>query len=138
MTEAVIRALREDDRIGKYSLQPGMPELKEEIGKHLHRTRGVAVDAEREVFISCGSMEAFAGAICTVIDPGEEVLVPSPNYASHIEQILFAEGVPVFVPMIRKRRMETRRGTVQTGRYAENEGGPYLQSHEPDRGRLFV
>ncbi len=102
VTEAVIRALREDDRIGKYSLQPGIPELKEEIGNHLHRTRGVAVDAEKEVFISCGSMEALAGAICTVIDKGDEVLVPSPNYASHIEQILFAEGVPVFVPMIEK------------------------------------
>ena len=68
----------------------------------MKRTRGVAVDAEREVFISCGSMEALAGAICTVIDRGDEVLIPSPNYASHIEQILFAEGVPVFVPTIEK------------------------------------
>ncbi len=50
--------------------------------------------------MSCGSMEALAGAICTLVDRGDEVLVPSPNYASHIEQILFAEGVPVFVPLL--------------------------------------
>ena len=100
VTEAVIRALREDERIGKYSLQPGMPELKAEISNHLNRTKGISVDPETEIFVSCGSMEALAGAICTLVERGDEVLVPSPNYASHIEQILFAEGVPVFVPLI--------------------------------------
>ena len=100
VTEAVIRALREDDRIGKYSLQPGLPELKKEIAGHLTRTKSTAVDPETEVFVSCGAMEALAGAIATVVDRGDEVLIPSPNYASHIEQILFAEGVPVFVPLM--------------------------------------
>jgi len=100
VTDAVIRALREDERIGKYSLQPGMPELKVEIGNHLHRSKGISIDPETEIFVSCGSMEALAGAICTLVDPGDEVLVPSPNYASHIEQILFAEGVPVFVSLL--------------------------------------
>lgn len=100
VTDAVIRALREDERIGKYSLQPGMPELKEEIGAHLRRTKGISVDPETEIFVSCGSMEALAGAVCTLVDSRDEVLVPSPNYASHIEQILFAEGVPVFVPLL--------------------------------------
>ena len=100
VTNAVIRALREDGSIGKYSLQPGMPELKQEIGAHLRRTKGISIDPETEIFVSCGSMEALAGAICTLVDRGDEVLVPSPNYASHIEQILFAEGVPVFVPLL--------------------------------------
>jgi aminotransferase len=100
VTAAVIRALRENDRIGKYSLQPGLPELKTEIALHLSRTKGLTVDPEKEIFVSCGSMEALAGAICTVVDRGDEVLVPSPNYASHIEQILFAEGRPVFVPLL--------------------------------------
>jgi aminotransferase len=40
--------------------------------------------------------------ICTLVDRGDEVLIPSPNYASHIEQVLFAEGTPVFVPLIEK------------------------------------
>ncbi len=99
ITEAVVRALREDERIGKYSLQPGMPELKIEIAKHLLRTKGVTIDPETEVFVSCGAMEALAASVAALVDRGDEVLIPSPNYASHIEQILFAEGVPVFVPM---------------------------------------
>jgi aminotransferase len=99
ITEAVIRALREDERVGKYSLQPGMPDLKTEIARHLLRTKGVTIDPETELFVSCGAMEALAASVAALVERGDEVLIPSPNYASHIEQILFAEGVPVFVPM---------------------------------------
>ncbi len=45
-------------------------------------------------------MEAIAAGIATIIERGDEVLIPSPNYSSHIEQVLFAEGIPVFVPLI--------------------------------------
>ncbi len=98
--ESVIETLRRDDTAGKYSLQPGMPQLKAEIGRHLQRVKGVSVDPETELFVSCGAMEALGSAIATIIEKGDEVLIPSPNYASHIEQILFAEGIPVFVPLI--------------------------------------
>lgn len=98
--ESVVESLNNDDLIGKYSLQPGIPELKNEIARYFQRTRGTRVDPERELFISCGAMEALAATISTVIERDDEVLIPSPNYSSHIEQILFAEGVPVFVPLI--------------------------------------
>jgi aminotransferase len=98
--EAVIEELRQNDGIGKYSLQPGLPALKEAIARRFQQTKGIAVDPEREIFISCGAMEAIAGGIATIIERGDEVLIPTPNYSSHIEQVLFAEGVPVFVPLI--------------------------------------
>jgi aminotransferase len=99
--EAVIDDLRNNNLIGKYSMQPGVPELKQEIAKDLRRTRGMDnVDPETEIFISCGGMEALAAGICTIIDRGDEVILPSPTYASHIEQVLFAEGEPRFVPLL--------------------------------------
>ena len=101
--EAVIEELRKNDTIGKYSLQPGVPELKIEIAKRLERTKGIPVNPENEVFVSCGAMEAIAAGIATIVERGDEVLLPSPNYASHIEQILFAEGKPVFVPLLEDR-----------------------------------
>jgi aminotransferase len=98
--EAVVKELLDDtSKIGKYSMQPGLPELKEEVARDLKRTRGIDVDPVREVFISCGGMEALAAGIATVIERGDEVILPSPTYASHIEQVLFAEGVPVFAPL---------------------------------------
>jgi aminotransferase len=98
--EAVIEALRNDEGLGKYSLQPGLPALKDAIADRLRKTKGVTVDPERELFVSCGAMEALAVGISSIVERGDEVLLPSPNYASHIEQILFAEGVPVFVPLL--------------------------------------
>ena len=98
--EAVIDALRTDEAIGKYSLQPGMPRLKEAIADRLRNAKGIQADPESELFVSCGAMEAIAATLSTVVERGDEVLLPSPNYSSHIEQILFAEGVPVFVPLI--------------------------------------
>jgi aminotransferase len=103
ITETIREALVNDERIGKYSLQPGLIELKHEIARYLGWKKGIMVDADRELFVSCGAMEALAAGIATVIDRGDEVLIPTPSYASHIEQVLFAEGVPVFVPLIEEQ-----------------------------------
>jgi len=103
ITDAVCKALKDDERIGKYSLQPGLTELKVEIANYLGWRKGVTVDPEKELFVSCGAMEALAAGIATVVDRGDEVLIPTPNYASHIEQVLFAEGTPVFVPCIEEQ-----------------------------------
>jgi aminotransferase len=109
--EAVVEGLRRKDWIGKYSLQPGLPALKEAIARRLKQTKGIDVDPETELFISCGAMEALAAGLSTVIERGDEVLLPSPNYSSHIEQILFAEGIPVFVPLIEEEgwKLDIRR-----------------------------
>jgi len=97
--EAVIEVLKKDEGIGKYSLQPGLPALKEAIAGRLLQSKGLKADAESELFVSCGAMEAIAAGLATIVERGDEVLIPSPNYSSHIEQILFAEGIPVFVPL---------------------------------------
>lgn len=99
--EAVGDALMNDSAIGKYSLQPGMPELKAEIAKRLERTKEIDhVDPDDELVVTCGAIEGLAAAISTIVERGDEVIVMSPSYSSHIEQVLFAEGTPVFVPLI--------------------------------------
>jgi len=97
--EAVYRRMREDPDAGKYTLGPGMPELREAVAAHLSRQIGRTVAPDKEICITVGAMEALSAAVLTVVDRGDEVILPSPNYASHIEQVLLAEGVPVFVPL---------------------------------------
>jgi aminotransferase len=99
IVEAVWRRMREDPDSGKYSLGPGMPELREAVAGQLERRIGRSVDADREICITVGAMEALCAAILTLVDRGDEVILPSPNYASHIEQVLLAEGVPVFAQL---------------------------------------
>jgi aminotransferase len=97
--EAVRGAMRDDSRCGQYTLGPGMDHLREAVAEHLQRSRSIEVDPHREICITVGAMEGLAAGVLTVVDRGDEVILPSPNYASHIEQVLLAEGVPVFVPL---------------------------------------
>lgn len=99
IAEAVSRALRDEPGIGKYSLQPGMSVLREVIAGRLAEEKGFAVDPVTEVGVTVGAMEALLMTMLTVVDRGDEVIIPSPGYASHAEQVLMAEGVPVYVPL---------------------------------------
>ena len=99
IVEAVTRALREDPSSGKYSLQTGMPALRKRIAEYLLVEKNVAVDPESEICVTVGGMEALLATVMTVVDEGDEVILPSPTYASYIEQILLAGGIPRFVPL---------------------------------------
>lgn len=100
IVDAVCAVMREDLQSGKYTLGPGLPLLRQMVAENLSGRIGRAVDPESEICITVGAMEALLASILTVVERGEEVILPSPNYASHIEQVLLAEGVPVFVPLL--------------------------------------
>ncbi len=99
VAQAVAKSLRDDPSSGKYSLQPGMPALRRAVADQLLAEKGLPADPDVEIMISVGAMEALLAAILTVIDKGDECLVPAPYYPSHVEQVLLAEGRPVFFPL---------------------------------------
>jgi aminotransferase len=101
VVEAVFRACREESWAGKYSLQPGLPELRQATAVFLRDEKGIQVDPNTEVGITAGAMEALLAAFLTVVEQGDEVIVVDPTYEPHVEQILLAEGIPVFVPLNR-------------------------------------
>ena len=98
--EKLIEALKSHKDINKYSLQPGMPVLKEEVAKYLTTTRGVKINPEKEICITKGAIGGLFCAISALVEKGEEVIFLDPAYESHFEQVKFAEGKPVFVPLI--------------------------------------
>jgi aminotransferase len=97
--EAVIKVLRDQPAGGKYTLQPGLPALRQALAEDMGRNRNLTVHWPTEILITVGAMEGLLATILTILDPGDEILVPSPGYASYTEQILLAEGMPVFVPL---------------------------------------
>jgi len=101
VVDAVCRALHDDPAAGKYSLQPGLPELRAAAAELLRVEKDLPADPEREVAITVGGMEGLLCAMLTLVGPGDEVIVPEPFYPSHVEQILMAEGTPVFAPLRR-------------------------------------
>ena len=96
--EAAIRAIR-DGRVGGYSEPLGLPPLREEIAKKLKRDNHVDANPA-QLMVTVGAIEGLAAAVMAVIDPGDEVLLPSPTYSTHIRQVIIASGKPVLVPSI--------------------------------------
>lgn len=66
----------------KYSLTIGLAELREEIALSLQK-EGLHYDPETEIVVTAGSIEGITAAVLASTEPGDEVIVPSPTYASY-------------------------------------------------------
>jgi len=93
--EAAIRALREGKT--KYTDAGGIPELKAAICAKLKRDNGLAYESA-DVIASVGAKHTLYNICAVLVNPGDEVLVPSPYWVSYTEQVRLFDGVPVVVP----------------------------------------
>lgn len=82
-----------------YSPGLGLPELRQAICTKLARDNHIDAVPD-EVIVSVGAIEGITAALAAVIDPGDEVLLPSPNYSTHTEQVRLLSGKPVYVPCV--------------------------------------
>ncbi len=86
--------------IGKYAPPPGLPALKAKIAERLARDKGLPANPQTEILITAGGMQALMMTFMTILDPGDEVLLTSPGFSSHYEQITLASSEPVGVPLV--------------------------------------
>jgi len=84
--------------VAKYSLSPGLPELRELIEINLARDN-MFYDWQKEIVITAGSIEGITATIFAITEPGEEIIMPSPTYTSYREVIRLAGCEPIFVPL---------------------------------------
>ena len=92
---AVARRLENDPDIGMYSLPDGLPELRAAAARAHHAATGVEVDANRNVMVTAGNMEGLNALLHVLIEPGDEIIVTDPGFASHFQQIRLCGGKPV-------------------------------------------
>ena len=85
--EAVIKVLKEDDRVGKYAPVPGLPELRKIIADKVKKERNWDVDPESQILVTAGAMEALVICMHTLLDQGNEVILQDPGFASYYQQI---------------------------------------------------
>ncbi|HEY2441815.1 MAG TPA: pyridoxal phosphate-dependent aminotransferase [Streptosporangiaceae bacterium] len=93
IVEAAAQACR-DPKNHKYTPTGGLPELREAIAVKTARDSGYQVQAG-QVLVTNGGKHAVYEAFATLIDPGDEVLVPTPYWTTYPESIALAGGVPV-------------------------------------------
>jgi aspartate/methionine/tyrosine aminotransferase len=84
-------------RFHRYSPTAGLPELREAIAAKTARDSGYQV-LPGQVMVTNGGKQALFNAFATLLDPGDEVLMPSPYWVTYPEAITLAGGVPVTVP----------------------------------------
>jgi aspartate aminotransferase len=95
IVEAAVEACREP-RNHRYTPAGGLPELKKAIAAKTRRDSGLEVDPS-QVLVTNGGKQAIYAAFATMLDPGDEVIVPAPYWTTYPEAIQLAGGVPVEV-----------------------------------------
>ena len=93
--EAAIRAIREGKT--KYTTVDGIPELKEAIAAKFARENGLSYKPS-QVNVSPGGKPVIFNAMMATLNPGDEVVVPTPYWVSYPDMVLLAGGTPVFAP----------------------------------------
>jgi aminotransferase len=95
--EGVVEALTEPD-VHRYAPDPGLPELRTALGTYGADRFGVDWDPASEIVVTAGANQACFAAMLAILEPGDEVLLPSPWYFNHAMAVTALGAVPVPVP----------------------------------------
>ncbi len=92
--EAAIEAIRSG--FTKYTPTTGIPELKKSISEKLSKENSLNY-APEQIVVSCGAKHSIFNALFALVNPEDEVLIPSPYWVSYPEMVYLCMGVPKFI-----------------------------------------
>lgn len=92
--ESYISAIREDKT--SYSHNKGLPETRQAISNYFKNKYGFEY-SEEEIIITNGASEALDTSLRSIIEPGDEILIPGPVYAGYIPLIETLGGIPIYM-----------------------------------------
>ncbi|MVZ60935.1 aminotransferase class I/II-fold pyridoxal phosphate-dependent enzyme [Sphingobacterium humi] len=92
--EAAKKAL--DENFTRYSPVPGYPELRQAIVNKLKNENGLDYDIS-QIVVSTGAKQSLSNVLLTLVNPGDEVIIPTPYWVSYSEMVTLAEGKSVFI-----------------------------------------
>ncbi|PTK46441.1 N-acetyl-L,L-diaminopimelate aminotransferase [Staphylococcus haemolyticus] len=92
--EAYINAIKEDKT--SYSHNKGLPETRQAISNYFKNKYGFYY-SEEEIIITNGASEALDTSLRSIIEPGDEILIPGPIYAGYIPLVETLGGKPIYI-----------------------------------------
>jgi len=92
--EAAKKAI--DDNFSFYSPVAGYPDLKKAISEKLLKENELEY-SPAQIVVSSGAKQSLCNVILSIIDRGDEVIIPAPYWVSYPEMVKLAEGTPVFI-----------------------------------------
>lgn len=93
--EAAKRAI--DQNYTFYTPVPGYMSLRRAIADYFNRLDSLSLDPS-QIVVSTGAKQALCNVILATVNPGDEVIIPTPAWVSYVEMVKLAEGVPVTIP----------------------------------------
>ncbi len=85
-----------DQNYTHYSPVPGYPDLRKAIVNKLKKENNLDYDIS-QIVVSTGAKQSLSNVILSLINPGDEVIIPTPYWVSYSEMVTLAEGKPVFI-----------------------------------------
>ena len=92
--EAAIKAIQ--DGFHGYTMNTGTPELRKAISEKLKRDNHLSYEPE-QILVSNGAKQSLGFSMLTLLNPGDEVIIPAPYWVSYPQMVKLAEGTPVTV-----------------------------------------
>lgn len=80
-----------------YTSNWGSPEMREAVSVYLKERYGLTYSPTNEILVTVGTSEAVDLALRSLVDPGDEVLIPEPCYVSYEPNVRLVGGVPVYI-----------------------------------------
>ncbi len=113
-------------------LIPGIPALRTKIAEQYPHLNLAMTD----VVVTCGSQEAMTAAVMSLVDRGDDVLLPNPSFPAYDACVRIAEGNPVYYRLPADKDFAFDIDEFRTGLTPEYKGGGRHQPFEPDRKDL--
>jgi len=85
-----------DDNYSKYPPVPGYNDLRAAISRKFREENGLSYTPD-QIVVSAGGKHSLINVILSIINPGDEVIIPAPYWVSYYDQVILAEGKPVIV-----------------------------------------
>jgi aminotransferase len=97
LKEAAVQAIRDD--VNQYAITWGAPSFRNALAARYRDWYGMDPDPEREITITCGATEGMASVMLSVVNPGDEVIIPEPFYENYGPDAILSDARPIFLPL---------------------------------------
>ena len=108
--EAGVHSLRAGET--HYTSNHGRLDLRRALAEHLKKLYGISYDPADEIVITVGGSEALYLAATALLEPGQEVIIPTPCFVSYQAEVLLAGGLPVEIPCLMENNFDLDIDTI--------------------------
>jgi len=81
----------------RYSQNAGLLELRKTISNYYERKEGFKYNPETEIMVTVGAMEGLYLSLLSILNPGDEVIIPAPYYVNYTQMVRMCHAVPVLI-----------------------------------------